>query len=42
MNKGEASYKELMATVVPAFNRTLAGKGQIPLATTAPAKAGAE
>src|SRR6185312_85412 len=39
MNKGEAAYKELMATVVPAFNRTLAGKGQIPLATATPARA---
>jgi hypothetical protein len=42
MNKAEASYKELMATTVPAFNRVLASKGGIPLATTAPAKSGAE
>ena len=42
MNKGEASYKELMATTVPAFNRVLAGKGGIPLATTTPVKTGAE
>ena len=42
MNRGEAKYKELMATTVPAFNRVLAGKGQIPLATTAPAKSGGE
>jgi photosystem II stability/assembly factor-like uncharacterized protein len=40
----EASYKELMSTTVPAFNRLLASKGQIPLATAAPAaaKSGAE
>ena len=42
MNKGEASYKELMSTTVPAFNRVVASKGGIPLATTAPVKTGAE
>jgi hypothetical protein len=44
MARGEASYKDLMTTVVPAFNRVLISKGQIPLATTAPspAKSGAE
>jgi hypothetical protein len=42
MTRGEASYKELMATTVPAFNRVLASKGGIPLATTTPVKSGAE
>jgi len=37
MAHGEAGYKELMSTVVPAFNRLLASKGQIPLATATPA-----
>lgn len=40
--RGEASYKELMATTIPALNRVLASKGAIPLATTAPANSGAE
>lgn len=42
MNKGEALYKELMSTTVPAFNRVLASKGEIPLATTVPVRSGAE
>jgi photosystem II stability/assembly factor-like uncharacterized protein len=42
MNKGEGAYKQLMSTAVPEFNRTLAGKGEMPLAATAPATAGAE
>ncbi|HKO18394.1 MAG TPA: hypothetical protein VJU82_05870 [Acidobacteriaceae bacterium] len=39
MAHGEAGYKDLMTTVVPAFNRELASKGGIPLATTAPGPA---
>ena len=42
MNRGETKYKELMTTTVPAFNRVLASKGQIPLATAVPAKSGGE
>ena len=42
MARGEAGYKDLMSTVVPAFNRLLSGKGQIPLATIVPAPAESE
>jgi photosystem II stability/assembly factor-like uncharacterized protein len=38
----EASYKELMTTVVPEFNRMLLSKGQVPLAAAPPNHTGAE